>query len=130
MVTASTDRGAADAEQDRASQQDRDLLRFVICGNANGGKSTLVRQLLSECDAVRDDALASMASDLQGGVGMLMGNPHVTYRSYASGKRLFIIAETSGLDHDLRNIVAAASTADVAVLLIDASDADLMRRVI
>jgi bifunctional enzyme CysN/CysC len=119
-------------------QQDMDLLRFITCGSVDDGKSTLIGRLLWESRQLFDDQLAVLQAEsqkygTQGGdidfallVDGLAAEREqgitidVAYRYFASGKRKFIVADTPGHEQYTRNMVTGASTADVALLLLDA----------
>lgn len=119
-------------------QQDQDLLRFITCGSVDDGKSTLIGRLLWESHQLFDDQLATLRSESQkyGTQGddidfaLLVDGLtaereqgitiDVAYRFFATGKRKFIIADTPGHEQYTRNMVTGASTAEVAVLLVDA----------
>jgi sulfate adenylyltransferase large subunit len=114
-----------------------DLLRFTTAGSVDDGKSTLIGRLLFDSKQVFEDQLAQVteASERRGGAGTLdlalltdglraereQGiTIDVAYRYFATAKRRFIIADCPGHQQYTRNMVTGASTADVAVVLIDA----------
>ncbi len=114
-----------------------DLLRFTTAGSVDDGKSTLIGRLLYDTEQVLDDQLASVAeaSERRGGEGTLdlalltdglraereQGiTIDVAYRYFATPRRRFIIADCPGHRQYTRNMVTGASTADLAVVLIDA----------
>ena len=119
-------------------QQRQDLLRFITCGSVDDGKSTLIGRLLWEAQQLFDDQLASLQSDsrkhcTQGDdidfallVDGLAAEREqgitidVAYRYFSTARRKFIVADTPGHEQYTRNMVTGASTADIAVLLIDA----------
>ncbi|HEX5124091.1 MAG TPA: sulfate adenylyltransferase subunit CysN, partial [Rhodanobacteraceae bacterium] len=115
-----------------------DLLRFITCGSVDDGKSTLIGRLLYESKSLLDDQLAALDADskkfgTQGDAldfallvdGLSAEREQgitidVAYRFFATAKRKFIVADTPGHEQYTRNMVTGASTADLAVILIDA----------
>ncbi len=113
----------------------KELLRFVIVGSVDDGKSTLIGRLLHDLNAVYDDQLAAVqkATTMAGGAidfslftdGLAAEREQgitidVAYRYFATERRKFIVADTPGHVQYTRNMVTGASTADVCVILIDA----------
>ncbi|HEY7959006.1 MAG TPA: sulfate adenylyltransferase subunit CysN [Sphingomicrobium sp.] len=121
-----------------AQQEAKELLRFITCGSVDDGKSTLIGRLLYESKQIFDDQLDALESDskrhgTQGSkidfallVDGLSAEREqgitidVAYRFFSSARRKFIVADTPGHEQYTRNMVTAASTADLAVLLVDA----------
>jgi len=116
--------------------EDRGVLRFLTCGSVDDGKSTLIGRLLFDTRVLLTDTLATLrrtaerrglsALDLSLLTDGLTAEREqgitidVAYRYFATARRKFIIADAPGHEQYTRNMVTAASTADVAVLLIDA----------
>ena len=120
------------------SQEEKSLLRFITCGSVDDGKSTLIGRLLWDSKLIFEDQLAALESDsrkvgTQGGeidFALLLDGLQaereqgitidVAYRFFLTDKRKFIVADTPGHEQYTRNMATGASTADVAVILIDA----------
>ena len=125
-----------DAYLDR--HQHKSLLRFITCGSVDDGKSTLIGRLLYDSKMIFEDQLAQLEADsksvgTQGGAidfallvdGLAAEREQgitidVAYRFFSTDKRKFIVADTPGHEQYTRNMVTGASTADLAVILIDA----------
>jgi bifunctional enzyme CysN/CysC len=127
-----------DVEAYLRSQENKDLLRFLTCGSVDDGKSTLIGRLLYEAKMLFEDQLTALEADskkmgTQGGnldfallVDGLAAEREqgitidVAYRAFTTDKRKFIVADTPGHEQYTRNMATGASTADLAVILIDA----------
>lgn len=121
-----------------AAQENKDLLRFITCGSVDDGKSTLIGRLLYESKMLFEDQLSALEADskklgTQGGnldfallVDGLAAEREqgitidVAYRAFATSKRKFIVADTPGHEQYTRNMATGASTAELAIILIDA----------
>ena len=115
-----------------------DTLRLITCGSVDDGKSTLIGRMLYEAQLIFEDQVASLQNDskkmgTQGGEidfallvdGLASEREQgitidVAYRFFSTDRRKFIVADTPGHEQYTRNMVTGASTADVAVILIDA----------
>src|SRR5690349_24052904 len=130
---------ATDTLQDYlAEQEEKPLLRFLTCGSVDDGKSTLIGRLLYDTKLIFDDQLATLERDSKkhGTNGddidfaLLVDGLEaereqgitidVAYRFFATPKRKFIVADTPGHEQYTRNMATGASTADLAVILVDA----------
>ena len=123
-------------ERNAQETEDRGMLRFITAGSVDDGKSTLIGRLLHDTSAVLEDQLAAVtrASSKRGqedvDLSLLTDGLEaereqgitidVAYRYFATPRRKFIIADTPGHEQYTRNMVTGASTADAAVILIDA----------
>jgi bifunctional enzyme CysN/CysC len=120
------------------AHEHKSLLRFITCGSVDDGKSTLIGRLLYEAKMILDDQLTQLAADskrigTRGGEldfallvdGLAAEREQgitidVAYRFFSTERRKFIVADTPGHEQYTRNMVTGASTADLAVILIDA----------
>lgn len=129
---------AQDIEKYLHEHENKEILRFITCGSVDDGKSTLIGRLLYDSKMIFEDQLAAiekdskksgttgdkidlallvdgLASEREQGITI-----DVAYRYFSTEKRKFIIADTPGHEQYTRNMVTGASTADVAIILIDA----------
>jgi bifunctional enzyme CysN/CysC len=129
---------ATDIESYLKSHEEKSLLRFITCGSVDDGKSTLIGRMLYESHMLFDDQLSSLKSDskkigTQGDdidfallVDGLAAEREqgitidVAYRFFSTDKRKYIVADTPGHEEYTRNMATGASTADVAIILVDA----------
>ncbi len=125
-------------EQYLKEHENKEILRFITCGSVDDGKSTLIGRLLYDSKMIFEDQLAAiekdskkvgttgdkidlallvdgLASEREQGITI-----DVAYRFFSTEKRKFIIADTPGHEQYTRNMATGASTADVAIILIDA----------
>src|ERR1044072_7116494 len=127
-------------DQFLARQREIDLLRFITCGSVDDGKSTLSGRLLHDTRQVVDDQLSAVANDSRrwGATGevpdlaLLVDGLQaereqgitidVAYRYFSTPKRKFIVADCPGHEQYTRNMATGASTADAAVVLVDAEN--------
>ncbi len=118
--------------------RNKTMLRFITCGSVDDGKSTLIGRLLYDSKMIFEDQLAALEADskrvgTQGGEidfallvdGLAAEREQgitidVAYRFFSTEKRKFIVADTPGHEQYTRNMVTGASTADLAVILVDA----------
>ncbi|MFN0072024.1 MAG: sulfate adenylyltransferase subunit CysN [Chloroflexota bacterium] len=129
---------AEDIEQYLRTHEHKELLRFITCGSVDDGKSTLIGRLLYDSKMLFEDHLAALEADSRK-VGTQGENLDfallvdglaaereqgitidVAYRFFATDRRKFIVADTPGHEQYTRNMVTGASTADAAIILIDA----------
>jgi len=129
---------ASDIDAYLEIHQHKSMLRFITCGSVDDGKSTLIGRLLYDSKMIFEDQLASLEADSQriGTQGQEIDfallvdglaaereqgiTIDVAYRYFATEKRKFIVADTPGHEQYTRNMVTGASTADLAVILVDA----------
>ena len=129
---------AADINAYLEAQQTKNLLRVITCGSVDDGKSTLIGRLLYDSKQIFDDQLAALEADSKrvGTQGQAIDfallvdglaaereqgiTIDVAYRFFATDRTKFIIADCPGHEQYTRNMVTGASTADVAIVLIDA----------
>ena len=122
-----------------AAHERRDLLRFITCGSVDDGKSTLIGRLLYESKQLFDDQLGALERDSSrhGTQGQALDlallvdglaaereqgiTIDVAYRFFSTERRAFIVADTPGHEQYTRNMATGASTADLAILLVDAT---------
>ncbi|HZG07429.1 MAG TPA: adenylyl-sulfate kinase [Allosphingosinicella sp.] len=105
---------------------EKTLLRFITCGSVDDGKSSLLGRLLSDTGSAYEDELAACGGDLSRLVDGLEAEREqgitidVAYRFFATPTRKFIVADAPGHEQYTRNLVTGASTADLALVLVDA----------
>ena len=133
-----SDLAAQDIDAYLLRHQHKSLLRFITCGSVDDGKSTLIGRLLYDSKMIFEDQLAALEADSRrvGTQGQAIDfallvdglaaereqgiTIDVAYRFFATDARKFIVADTPGHEQYTRNMVTGASTADLAVILIDA----------
>ena len=137
-MDAQNDLLSSDIEGYLRQHEQKSLLRFITCGSVDDGKSTLIGRLLYDSRMIFEDQLAALEADSKkmGTQGQNIDfallvdglaaereqgiTIDVAYRFFATEKRKFIVADTPGHEQYTRNMVTGASTADLAVILIDA----------
>ncbi len=138
LPEAGADIGAGSVRDYLLAQENKSLLRFLTCGSVDDGKSTLIGRLLSDTRQIFEDQLAALERDSKkhGTTGedvdfaLLVDGLEaereqgitidVAYRFFATPKRKFIVADTPGHEQYTRNMATGASTADLAIVLVDA----------
>lgn len=139
MSTISADTHPAATKTKPDSHSEKSLLRFITCGSVDDGKSTLIGRLLLDAGAIYEDQIQALQSDSQrhGTNGTAIDTAllldglederqqgitiDVAYRYFATATRKFIIADTPGHEQFTRNMATGASTADLAIILVDAT---------
>src|SRR4249920_2861210 len=129
---------ATDIDAYLRQHQHKSLLRFITCGSVDDGKSTLIGRLLYDSKMIFEDQLTALEADSkkQGTQGQEIDfallvdglaaereqgiTIDVAYRFFSTERRKFIVADTPGHEQYTRNMVTGASTADLAVILVDA----------
>lgn len=129
---------ATDIEQYLEAHEQKSLLRFITCGSVDDGKSTLIGRLLYESKLIFEDQLSALQADSRrhGTQGEKLDfallvdglaaereqgiTIDVAYRFFSTEKRKFIVADTPGHEQYTRNMATGASTADLAIVMIDA----------
>ncbi|ALG53147.1 Sulfate adenylyltransferase subunit 1 [Vibrio parahaemolyticus] len=134
----SSDLIAKDIEAYLKVHENKDLLRFLTCGNVDDGKSTLIGRLLFDSKLIYEDQMAAIEKDSQKfnttdeafDLALLVDGLQsereqgitidVAYRYFSTDKRKFIIADTPGHEQYTRNMVTGASTCELAIVMVDA----------
>ncbi len=129
---------AADIHEYLAQHERKELLRFITCGSVDDGKSTLIGRLFYDSKMIAEDQLSALMRDSEihgttgGGFDPALFSDgleeereqgitiDVAYRYFSTDKRKFIIADTPGHEQYTRNMATGASTADLAIILVDA----------
>ncbi|HEX8093415.1 sulfate adenylyltransferase subunit CysN [Jatrophihabitans sp.] len=129
---------ASEIEEYLGAHERKSMLRFITCGSVDDGKSTLIGRLLYESKLILDDQLSALEADskrfgTQGDeldLALLVDGLaaereqgitiDVAYRFFTTANRKFVVADTPGHEQYTRNMVTGASTADLAVILVDA----------
>jgi len=129
---------ASDIDEYLLQHERKELLRFITCGSVDDGKSTLIGRLFYESKMIYEDQLAAIKKDTSrygttgGEIDLALFTDglederqqgitiDVAYRYFSTDKRKFIIADTPGHEQYTRNMATGASTADLAIILIDA----------
>ncbi len=129
---------ATDINEYLAQHEQKEILRFITCGSVDDGKSTLIGRLFYEAKMIYEDQLAAIQKDSTrfgttgGDIDLALFTDglqderqqgitiDVAYRFFSTDKRKFIIADTPGHEQYTRNMATGASTADLAIILIDA----------
>ncbi len=130
---------AKDIEEYLSLHENKDLLRFITCGSVDDGKSSLIGRMLFEAKMIFDDHLSALKNDSrkfgttgegQLDLALLVDGLEaereqgitidVAYRFFSTEKRKFIVADTPGHEQYTRNMATGASTADLAIVLVDA----------
>lgn len=129
---------AEDIEAYLKVHENKDLLRFLTCGNVDDGKSTLIGRLLYDSKLIYEDQMAAIEKDSQKfnttdeafDLALLVDGLQsereqgitidVAYRYFSTDKRKFIIADTPGHEQYTRNMVTGASTCELAIVMVDA----------
>ncbi len=131
---------ATDIDAYLKQHETKSLLRFITCGSVDDGKSTLIGRLLYDSKMIFEDQLAALEADSKkmGTQGQNIDfallvdglaaereqgiTIDVAYRFFSTDKRKFIVADTPGHEQYTRNMITGASTADLAIILIDAQN--------
>ena len=137
-MNTNSDPAVSDISEFLHAHEHKGLLRFITCGSVDDGKSTLIGRLLYESKLILDDQMAALEADsrrvgtrgseidfalLVDGLAAEREQGitiDVAYRYFATERRKFIVADTPGHEQYTRNMVTGASTADLAVILVDA----------